>query len=427
MADNQVEVSIVADSSGLEASLAQAVQAMQDAFAAIVNSAQKANASLQGIADNFAGVQRGAHDAQNAAGDFGQRTASSMQQFNRSLQEGMRNLRTLAQLHQITAAEEAEAEIALTNTKFQEQLKALQNELLTRELSVKDYNRVLQEKAALEQRWATEIERINERAALNAMKDWQQILRPIEAGFDGMFRNMLTGSKSFQQSMAQVANNIVTSFVSSRIKIEFEWLAGQLAMGLGAQQWAEKSLLAWVATELGITSAQKTADATSVASKSAAAAATGAIAVGQATGQIMTAAAVAAANAYAATAAIPIVGPELAPEAAEVAYAGTAAWAGALEAAGNIAAGAPGLAVGAWEIPSTMLAVLHAGESVVPADFASGLRSSGVLGGAGGDVYSITIQAIDTQTGAQFLKNNMSTIVAGLARQRRNLNAALSG
>lgn len=40
----------------------------------------------------------------------------------------------------------------------------------------------------------------------------------------------------------------------------------------------------------------------------------------------------------------------------------------------------------------------------------------GVAGG-GGDNYNITIQAIDTQTGAQFLLDNMPTIVAGMTQE----------
>lgn len=83
---------------------------------------------------------------------------------------------------------------------------------------------------------------------------------------------------------------------------------------------------------------------------------------------------VAAAAAYASTAAIPVVGPALAPAAAASALA-------AVEAFGSMAA----LATGAWNIPSDMAANLHAGEMVIPASFASGMRSAMTGSNGGGN------------------------------------------
>jgi hypothetical protein len=83
------------------------------------------------------------------------------------------------------------------------------------------------------------------------------------------------------------------------------------------------------------------------------------------------------------------------------------------------------LDVGAWNIPSDMPAYLHAGEMVVPQNFAAGLRGDGGIGGGGGDSYTININAIDTQTGTQFLKNNAGAIAAMLSAQARNFNRNL--
>jgi hypothetical protein len=83
-------------------------------------------------------------------------------------------------------------------------------------------------------------------------------------------------------------------------------------------------------------------------------------------------AAVAAAGAGAFVAAT--LGPEAIAPAEAAAYSETLAYAATL----------PGLDLGAWEIPRTMLATLHQGESVVPRDFASGMRTA-VAGGGQGD------------------------------------------
>lgn len=90
--------------------------------------------------------------------------------------------------------------------------------------------------------------------------------------------------------------------------------------------------------------------------------------------------------------------------------------------AGAVAAmeGLVSLDVGAWSVPQNMPAYLHAGEMVVPQNFASGLREG--TGFGGGDNYTINISAIDTQTGAQFLKNNAAVIAQTLSQQARNFN-----
>ncbi len=84
------------------------------------------------------------------------------------------------------------------------------------------------------------------------------------------------------------------------------------------------------------------------------------------------------------------------------------------------------LDVGAWNVPQNMPAYLHAGEMVVPRNFAAGLRDAGGgISGSGGDSYTININAIDTQTGAQFLKNNASIIAQTISAQARNFNRHL--
>ena len=136
--------------------------------------------------------------------------------------------------------------------------------------------------------------------------------------------------------------------------------------------------------------------------------------------------AVAAAGAMAATAAIPVVGPALAPEVAAATYAETLGWAAGM--GGGIASAAGGL----WDVPGTMLSLLHPEESVIPASVANPMRAffagGATANGAGGDIHihGPLVSAIDTQSGAQFLKNNMRAIAKGLATELRNFNASLT-
>ena len=105
--------------------------------------------------------------------------------------------------------------------------------------------------------------------------------------------------------------------------------------------------------------------------------------------------------------------PTMGPAAAGPAAAGSAS-------VSALASGITFAETGAWHIPGNTLAYLHAGEMVVPKPFADSLRDAGGFGG--GASYSITIQAIDTQTGAQFLKNNAGAIASAISGQARNFN-----
>jgi hypothetical protein len=93
------------------------------------------------------------------------------------------------------------------------------------------------------------------------------------------------------------------------------------------------------------------------------------------------------------------------------------------------AAALPSFDVGSWSIPSNMVAMVHQGEMIVPAQQAAAIRSGEASLGAssGGGQFSMTVNlnAIDTQTGVQFLKSNMGVIAQGMNNQMRNFNKNL--
>jgi hypothetical protein len=83
-------------------------------------------------------------------------------------------------------------------------------------------------------------------------------------------------------------------------------------------------------------------------------------------------------------------------------------------------------AAGGWAIPSFqsggLLAQLHSGEMVLPADLSEGMQGMIRSGGGGGG--TINIHAIDTQAGSQFLMKNRNTI--GQAFRNASLTGGLS-
>jgi hypothetical protein len=92
----------------------------------------------------------------------------------------------------------------------------------------------------------------------------------------------------------------------------------------------------------------------------------------------------------------------------------------------------PSYDVGSWSIPTDQVAMVHAGEMIIPAQQAGQIRSgaasiggsSGGVSGGGGN-FTINVNAIDTQSGANFLKQNANVIAQTLSGSMRNFNSNL--
>jgi hypothetical protein len=226
-----------------------------------------------------------------------------------------------------------------------------------------------------------------------ATQEWEKSLSPITRSFGTALEGMIAGTQTWRQAVQRLGQSVVAQFVADAERIATRWIATELAKTTASEAGA-----------VARTAAQQSEDDASLAG----------LAV-----RAIKAIASDAAQAFAGVFAF--LAPEMGPAAA-----GPAAASQALIMAS--ASAIPSADVGMWSVPADMLAFIHRGETILPANFASGFRSavSGGDGGGGGDTYAITVQAIDTQTGAQFLRNNARVIVDALQTQKRNLNAAFS-
>jgi hypothetical protein len=263
----------------------------------------------------------------------------------------------------------------------------------------------------------TDLAKLDTQMEQESVHTWRDILAPIQTATTSIFSNIVTRAQTVGQLMRGVLQQLVLDFATARIKIEFDWLAGQAAMALGAQKWASKSLIEWVASELGIQTAKEETAATTESTDAALAASGATTAYLTAASQIATDAAVAGAGAYAATAMIPYVGPALAPGAAATAYAGALSFEGALA--------LPALATGTMNVPQDMLAFIHEGESVVPKEFAQGLRESGSIfnNQRGGDInlhYGPHIMGDHQKSLTELLDDQPYALLDMLTRLNRN-------
>ena len=264
-------------------------------------------------------------------------------------------------------------------------------------------------------------------------EDWTNAFKPLQHAFDQSISGMILGTTTWQKAVKRLGQMAVSEMVGVADKQLATWVGKELGMTAatksgtqtrqGAEEQSESGFLGLIGNMLlkwlGLETAKTDGTATNNAARAAIEAAAAKLAVLRAVGQIEVDAAVAAAGAMAAISAIPYIGPALAPEVAAETYATTMGWATGLGAGLFSAAG------GAWNVPADTLALVHKQESIIPAAVAQPMRDFFSGGASGGASYAITIQAIDTQSGAQFLMNNAPLIAKSLAREMRNGNPAL--
>lgn len=275
------------------------------------------------------------------------------------------------ELGQISEAEEIQGLEALKNQEYQIELKALQDKINLAGQETKERAKLYTDIEKLTQKHNLEMQKLQTQEQLATINRWKSLLAPIQQTITQSVTGILQGT----QTVLGAVRNLLTGLLSSFADF--------------AAQWA----LNWILEQIFV---QTSTSASSVTSS---------------IGQIFNAAAVAAANAFASIAAIPYIGPALAPGAASAAYAATA----------SFAAGVTPFEVGAWEIPSNMLAYLHKGEAVVPQSFAEGMRNNG---GAGGGVH-LHVHAVDADSVKKLFRNNGTALAAALRHQLRNFNPHL--
>jgi tRNA(Ser,Leu) C12 N-acetylase TAN1 len=263
---------------------------------------------------------------------------------------------------------------------------------------VKEYNL---EKELSWQKYEQTIARLQEQelsAANKQEKTWETSFTRISNAAGREVMSMIKGQETFAQAALKLGENMVEGWISSLAKDAAEWV-GHEAFKLATHSQFITNLLGLDAA--GDATKQVT-DKASVASD----------------------AGVAAAGTMASISAIPYIGPFMAPEMAAQAFAATMAF-GSFD-------------TGSWDVPSNQLAMVHAGEMIIPANVAGPMRGgyqgptfassvAGAAAGGGGENHThLHIHAIDTLTGANFIKNNIGVIASGLATQVRNANTSLT-
>jgi hypothetical protein len=231
-----------------------------------------------------------------------------------------------------------------------------------------------------------------------AVDDWAKSFANLQGTFNSSITGMILGTTTWQKAVQRLTQTALNDFLKATEKGVVNWLLSEAAKTAGTQAGTESR-----------TDAENAGQSAGLAQM-----------MMNALQAITGSAAEAAAHTYANVSAIPYVGWVLAPAAAAAAFAAVLAFGGKLPVGSH--------AGGLWNVPSDTMAFIHKQETILPAHIAQPMRDFFTGGGSmagGGDSYAITVQAIDTRAGAQFLMNNAGVIAQGLARELRNGNATL--
>lgn len=295
------------------------------------------------------------------------------------------------------------------------------------------------EKLLIEQRLNRELSQLRAQQAQEERERARQVAQQyiqafsgVESSFKSSITGLLMGTSTWAKATQSVLQSVLGGFVDLGMKMVGNWVATQIAMtmttqtqtavqnaiysgqsGFGALMQA--MITGWTTKE----AIQTGATAAGVATRTSIVVAGAAVEKTAEKSTAMTAiggdAAAAAAGAYKALVGIPVVGPILAPLAAAAAFAAVMAF-------GNMM---PSFDAGTMNVPQDMTARIHKGEMIVPAGVASAWRAGqaargfdgGMMGGAAAINLSFSVQAIDTQSGLQFIDRHARAIARKVKRE----------
>jgi hypothetical protein len=237
------------------------------------------------------------------------------------------------------------------------------------------------------------------REASQQATEWKRAVGEIQNAESTFIADMLSRRKSASQSLLAIGAQLVTQEIANdarALTAKVLRITEEKSLEQGGFLYHQiiqlQKSAATDTSEEAQTSAVIAGSAARQEAETLAAAAGRAAQAAIAAPAIKSDAARAAAAVYADVASVPVIGWLLAPPAAAAAFAAVSAYS-------SLAS----LDVGAWNVPSDMVARVHKGETVMPATFASGFREAvtgGGEAGGGGDTnhhYHMSVSTVDAR------------------------------
>ena len=266
--------------------------------------------------------------------------------------------RALVQQQQLSAQDAGQRERALTDTMYREDLRRLDQEMLSLAAGTREWRAASEARVKIAQEQAIALQRLDDKIAGERVRKEQQTGQEIVRTGSQTIMALITGRQTLLQAVDSLAERQLQKVIESGLQ--------ELVADTGIQS--------------AIVAATEAGEQSKLAAKIAGAAEGKAVEASAGSTTVLGDAHKAFAGAYAAVAGIPIIGPVLAPIAGATAYAAVAAM--------DIFSAEGGMA----NVPyDGAMIQAHAKEMMLPASIAQPLResiASGNLGGAAaGDQY----------------------------------------
>lgn len=310
-------------------------------------------------------------------GDMGNAAARSAAQVReiggeiRVLQQGLAQKRILldaeASQFQITQDQKYALLEAETEKEYEAELALLQKEMMLDDLSVQQRAAISSKILALEAKHSTDMLRLDEQSIATQQSLWNGYLSNLTNAFNTQLRGLLEGTTSWKQASVKIFEDLTIKFIEMAEQMVVKWAAAELAQTTATTSGAAARA-----------AAEETSSSSGILANAA-----------RAVQAIMTDAAQAFAGVFAFLA--PVMGP---------AAAGPAAAAQASVSAAAI------FDVGTDYVVRGGLALIHPGETIIPAARGSGPYTGTGFGAQIHAPVNINVSALDSQSVARFFNDN---------------------
>ncbi|KAF2991160.1 phage tail length tape measure family protein [Methylocystis sp. MJC1] len=302
--------------------------------------------------------------------------------------------------------------LALTRAAIDEEYSAerglLQKELALNNQKPQQIQAINNKIKALEEKHADDLEKIDRQSVEKMIQPWHQLVDQMASSFSGSVMELIDGTKKFSDVVRDMARTVVNHFIQMGVQVVADWAKSMLTRVILTQA-GETTMTA--ATAAGA-AARQGIDA-------------GAAAAGLAAKALSIIKSIMASAAETFAGVFGFLAPVLGPAAAAPAGAAMATVAGMA----SVAA----FDTGAYNLPSTQLALVHKNELIMPAGPASALRNmlesgggSGGDNGGGGHTFNISpalhlnIQAMDGKSVHDTLMSNRGEVMKALGKMVRD-------
>ena len=118
---------------------------------------------------------------------------------------------------------------AETQKEYEAELNLLQQEAALGDLSVKQRLNVINQIAALEEKHRIDMIKLDEQAIAQQQQIWTASLGTIENAFNSQLRGLLAGTTSWSQAFKNILGDIIIKFIEMCETMVVKWLAAELA------------------------------------------------------------------------------------------------------------------------------------------------------------------------------------------------------